>query len=708
MQGVDLAILSGPPSADKDAHPFTYCMEHVVPAIEDKHGPMDDAKAFCGWWKAERAAEAVQHARSLRALLSNPHLSEHGRVGAQRNLDEAEAEAIRLAGADWDESLHPRDPAGKFTKGGDEGDAEVGGRIGIERRPVFKTTDVDEAVDAMLRGEVVELDTVARVHTLLDKLGKIAIEAKAKGEKAPNYDLCKVTVPKTNLFCEAKVRLRQFPEGIKRIEMPQLGGEPVPGSPADKLDRTKHNPKEVDGGPAFVKHLQEAGFDTKTVDIPAYELKASQSELGGTQVGSMMNDPKFQPEGNNNPIYVSRDGYIIDGHHRWAATVGRDMIDGKLGDLKMRAVVIDAPITELLPIAEYWSQEFGIKPKAVAGSEKKRAAAANDSMRVARAVTLVTAAGAEIRSAMLDGVEHYVVPVVALVEGVIHAVNAPSPELVLAEEFSNGYQGWNGRPIVPDHPTRHGVQVSANDPDVYEAEAVGMAFNARVAGKRLEMEAWINPSRAMRSAKGRALLERIKNRLPIEVSVGTFVIAEPRNGSFNGKAYSSVWRKIVPDHLALLPEGHTGACSIEMGCGAFRPAEARAAREYERDEKGRFAPTGEGDASVGDEGGGSGKEPAPAPSSDAPKPSLTKEVAQKVNRGVIAAEMMAGEAATALHHKLGHDADALIVDAIHASEIALHGIVEAWPVVQSALSNVDVMAISKLFGAEGKETSNAA
>jgi len=591
----------------------------------------------------------------------------------------------RTAGADWAEELHPRDPSGKFVSHGDT-EGGGGGRMGIERAPVFKTSDVDQAVDAMLRGQVVELDTVAKVHTLLDKLGQIAKDAEAKGEKAPNYDLCKVTVPKTNLFCEARVRLRQFPEGIKRIEMPQLGGVPVPGSDAAKLPPNKYNPKEVDGGPAFVKHLQEAGFATHEADMPAYEMKASQSELGGTQVGKMMKDPGFKPESNTNPIYVSRDGYIIDGHHRWAATVGRDTQDNKLGDLTMKVVVIDAPITELLPIAEYWSQEFGIKPKAVAGT--KRAAALRAA--VARVVTLRSGAGAEYRTANYDGVDHYVVPVIALVEGVIHAVNAPSPELVLAEEFANGVQGWNGRPIVPDHPVRNGQQVSANDPAVLALEAVGTVFNARINERRLEMEAWINPQRAARTERGRALLARVKNKQPIEVSVGTFVIAEPRIGSFNGRAYSSVWRKIVPDHLAMLPDGHTGACSIEMGCGAFRPAEARSAKEFDEDlhprgKDGKFAPSG----------GGVSSDLIPT----TPLASPAKEVVEKINRGVVSAELLASEATHVLHGKLGHDADALIVDAIHASEMVLHAMAEAWPVVQAM--------VSPLLGLEGKEQTDA-
>ena len=196
-------------------------------------------------------------------------------------------------------------------------------------------------------------------------------------------------------------------------------------------------------------------------------------------------------------------------------------------------------------------------------------------LRTGAEVRILAAQAGEIRNAAYDGVDHVVVPVVALVEGVIHAVNAPKPELVLAQEFAVGYLGWNGRPVVPNHPMRNGIQVSANDPAILEQEAIGQVFNAGldIANKRLLMEAWINPVKAEKSEHGRALMERIRRKQPIEVSVGTFVLNEPTQGQFGDKRYASVWRQIIPDHLALLPEGTTGACSIKMGCGAFRPAQ---------------------------------------------------------------------------------------------------------------------------------------
>src|SRR5262245_21989152 len=74
-----------------------------------------------------------------------------------------------------------------------------------------------------------------------------------------------------------------------------------------------------------------------------------------------------------------------------------------------------------------------------------------------RYVTLLGATGM-VRTTQRDGRERLVVPVVALVEGVIHPVNAPAPELVRAERFST--EGWEGRPLFAGHPMKDGEAIS--------------------------------------------------------------------------------------------------------------------------------------------------------------------------------------------------------------------------------------------------------
>src|SRR6185369_14735289 len=134
---------------------------------------------------------------------------------------------------------------------------------------------------------------------------------------------------------------------------------------------------------------------------------------------------------------------------------------------------------------------------------------------------------------------------------------------------------WNGRPITIDHPyvvdsANDGIiRVSANtSPEVLENFQIGFIFNTKLDGTKLTMEAWIDQVKAnMHSDAARTLLGKIKKGERIEVSTGLFTGSEQTKGVYNEREYFGVWRGVVPDHLALLPDGLVGACSNEDGCG---------------------------------------------------------------------------------------------------------------------------------------------
>lgn len=176
-----------------------------------------------------------------------------------------------------------------------------------------------------------------------------------------------------------------------------------------------------------------------------------------------------------------------------------------------------------------------------------------------------------IRSATYLGRDYLVVPVVALVEGVLHSANASNPELALAEEFGRYPESWNGRPIVMNHPRVDGTYVSANSPEVLEEYAFGTTFNARMDGSKLVVDAWIDLER-VESVGGEIAetVERIQSGDLVEVSTGLYTSVESSPGRYSGVNYSGVWRGVAPDHLAFLSEGMVGACSVEDGCGVPR------------------------------------------------------------------------------------------------------------------------------------------
>lgn len=211
--------------------------------------------------------------------------------------------------------------------------------------------------------------------------------------------------------------------------------------------------------------------------------------------------------------------------------------------------------------------------------EDQRNAVCFDAWRERNSVRQLTSFRAQtgaVRTETFKDVEHIVIPVTALVEGVMQAENAPGPELVEEVVFSRTATSWNGRPTVVNHPRRNGELVSANSPDVLEAEQIGTIFGSEVKDGKLVMEAWIDRSLisddADEDAHRRDVIDRAAEGETVEVSIGAFVDVEQREGELNGRAFSARWINIVPDHLAILEEGKIGACSIEDGCGTNRAA----------------------------------------------------------------------------------------------------------------------------------------
>lgn len=189
-----------------------------------------------------------------------------------------------------------------------------------------------------------------------------------------------------------------------------------------------------------------------------------------------------------------------------------------------------------------------------------------------RELRLTVPKGATLRNGTFDNREHIIVPVVMLREGVVFGMGAPGPEFVSFEVLAKCPTEWNGRPVVADHPVRGGLPMSANERKVLEDEAFGLIQDARAddQSRSLLADAWIDPKRIKAGSSGERILERLQAGATIEVSVGSFVMVEQQSGNWDGFDYVGIWTEVHSDHLALLSEGQTGACSNEMGCGAPR------------------------------------------------------------------------------------------------------------------------------------------
>lgn len=177
-------------------------------------------------------------------------------------------------------------------------------------------------------------------------------------------------------------------------------------------------------------------------------------------------------------------------------------------------------------------------------------------------------AATDMREEVWEGKDYLVVPIVALVEGVIQGALADKPELVRAEEMNQPVEAWNGRPVTIDHSESQGHLVPAGDPKILEAQQIGTMFNAKMDEKALKVEAWLDIAKIEEMGGDAAeTLERIRANEQVEVSTGYFSAVVPSEGKYNGEAYFATHENIKPDHLAILSAGSIGACSWEDGCG---------------------------------------------------------------------------------------------------------------------------------------------
>jgi hypothetical protein len=201
----------------------------------------------------------------------------------------------------------------------------------------------------------IEPQQLEQFNTDISKVSKMIADAEAKGEPAPDINLCDITIPGTNLYCDDN-------KGIPREEMPQFKGKAVEGSRAAGMETDKDG--EVDTEPIFREMLKQKNVKVLQTEVPADKLKATQKDLVGGKVIGMMgalekdpNHPKITA-----PIYVSRDGYVIDGHHRWAAIVA---YNAKHPDnpIPMKSTVIDMDIKDAIPMANKFAEDMGIAAK---------------------------------------------------------------------------------------------------------------------------------------------------------------------------------------------------------------------------------------------------------------------------------------------------------------------------------------------------------
>lgn len=177
-----------------------------------------------------------------------------------------------------------------------------------------------------------------------------------------------------------------------------------------------------------------------------------------------------------------------------------------------------------------------------------------------------------VRRETIDGVEHIIVDSYTLPDNIVM-----NGGLYPADEVASSFHSLE-RTLAPvEHPQdSEGNFISASDPEAIHKYHAG-AFNMNVTkvDGRIHVEKRINVQEALKSDRGRRLLDRISELetsdtpRPVHTSVGVFLevepIPEPMTND-DGLEYSWIARNMVFDHDAILLDS-VGAAQPSQGVG---------------------------------------------------------------------------------------------------------------------------------------------
>jgi len=233
----------------------------------------------------------------------------------------------------------------------------VGVAEGTAKDPIDVKGNVQEALRQLAQGKHVRLNRPTELTLLMQAIQRHAAETEAAGkDDKPDWDFGRLSVKGTNLFAAQN-------KGIRRINMPQFSGLAEPGTHAAQVAGGAG--KFADLTDEFEQHLKDRGINVTRETMPAAHLKATQSELVGAKVAGfanafLHNNPKAVAA-MKEPIMVTKDGYVIDGHHRWGANMLVDAVDGRLAsDTPMNVRKVDMEIGAMIPYANAWAHQVGI------------------------------------------------------------------------------------------------------------------------------------------------------------------------------------------------------------------------------------------------------------------------------------------------------------------------------------------------------------
>ena len=159
-------------------------------------------------------------------------------------------------------------------------------------------------------------------------------------DRTDHPDITEIKVEGTLLFGDEGM-------GIARKDMPQI---------------------DKDLRPEFLDDLEKDGITSEKEKVDPKTLKPIQKEVSGSRSGAIYN--KYREKGKipkQDRILISKDGFVIDGHHTWAASVAFSF-DNPSAEIPVYRLSVNAQ--EALDASLAWTQSKGIEGQSIDAAKK--------------------------------------------------------------------------------------------------------------------------------------------------------------------------------------------------------------------------------------------------------------------------------------------------------------------------------------------------
>lgn len=234
----------------------------------------------------------------------------------------------------------PRDKGGKFAGNATsvaapkhEGHWDT--RFKVDPKDVIDVTDATKGAKLLADGKFITTDVKTATNILREA-------AKNKTDS----DITNIEIKNTPLMTQNNV-------GIPRKMMPQV---------------------EPENKDKWLADTRKQGVKVTEGETDPAKLKPIQSEISAAKVGGIMSaieSGKMDLDSGKlaDRIIISKDGYVVDGHHRWAAAAFVSL--NTEGGVKIPTLTIDLDYKDSLEQVLDWNKANGVKLQDLSGKTQK-------------------------------------------------------------------------------------------------------------------------------------------------------------------------------------------------------------------------------------------------------------------------------------------------------------------------------------------------